>query len=140
MTPEILVYVLDYYFAFWLFNSAAYAVVSMGMKRWLKFSEGLDTEHALRIRFWTTAAFGAMRLTLGTVALVLYLASMLEPIEAIVLLGVSSLLLNTGFIMGEGILMNRQAKAAWNLPNAEQRLLRDAINQFASLGRTVRNA
>jgi hypothetical protein len=138
--PITVAYVLRYYLLFWIFNSVAYGIVSYGLMRWLQFTRGLDVERALRTSFIITLSFGTARLVIGAIGIALYMNGLLSPIETILAMGVTSLFLNTAFILGEGLFLNREAKNIWDLPDEKQSLVKDAIKTFESLRRTVKNA
>lgn len=140
MTPEAVVYVLYYYIAFWLINSAAYAIVSIGANRWRMFARGLDAERVLSKKMYLTLAFGVIRFTAGTVAVVLWVNDYISALTTIVIMGMSSLMLNACFIFIEGVMLNREAHTVLSATPNTQQLFREAIEQFDSLRRTVRNA
>jgi hypothetical protein len=133
-------WVLDYYLFFWLLNTIAYGLVTFGVWRWMKFAGGLNIEKVLQMTFRITGTFGTVRLVIGLVGLFLLASGVFTPFETILTLGISSLCLNTTFILLEGIFVNREAKLLINTPPEEKVLMRQAISQFESLRRTVKNA
>lgn len=142
MNAETVKYVLNYYVLFWIINSAAYGVVSYGMYRWTTFTTGLDAERALRTTMRITATFGFIRLCVGSIGIGLYFNGNISELTAIITMGMSSLLLNTAFILGEGIFLNREAQIIFKIADTEdnRNLLRKAIHEFELLRRTVKNA
>jgi hypothetical protein len=55
-------------------------------------------------------------------------------------LGITSLCLNTSFILLEGIMLNREAGLLLEGTEDSRRLRREAMRQFESLRRTLKNA
>jgi hypothetical protein len=133
-------WVLEYYLIFWLLNTAAYGLITYGVWRWLKFTNGLNVDAMLRTTFRITGTFGTIRLVIGILGLLLLASGTFTPFETILTLGISSLCLNTTFILLEGIFVNHEAQILMNTPDEEKVLMRQAISTFESLRRTVKNA
>lgn len=134
------VLVLDYYLFFWMLNTVAYGAITVGVWRWMKFTHGLNVETLLRTTFRITGTFGMIRLSVGVIGVILLLQGTFTPFETIITLGTTSLLLNTSFILLEGIFVNQEAKMLVHTPADDRVLMRQAISQFESLRRTVKNA
>jgi hypothetical protein len=133
-------WVLEYYLVFWLLNTIAYGLITFGVWRWMRFTHGLNINTILRTTFRITGTFGTIRLVIGILGLLLLASGTFTPFETILTLGISSLCLNTTFILLEGIFVNREAKLLMDTPEQEKVLMRQAISQFESLRRTVKNA
>lgn len=130
-------YVLLYYALFWVLNVAAYAIVSLALKGWLKFVQGLAAERVLKTGFWITTLFGAVRFAVGSIGLLLYVTDTLSAIHAVVAIGMTSLALNTLFIFGQGYFLRREARLASKMPPEHQATVRHAMSVFESLRRTI---
>lgn len=141
ITSEIAVlYVLEYYLLFWGLNTLAYGIVSYGVWRWWRFARGLSLEQVLRVTFLITASFGTVRLIFGFVGIACLLLGVLTKIETVFVMGITSLCLNTTFILIEGITVNREANVLFSGTDETRRLRREAIQQFESLRNTLKNA
>lgn len=137
MNEVIIRVLLAYYFCFWAFNVIAYIGISLGLYRWLKFVKGMDAESIVRVSLKITAGFAIARLMAGTIGIGLYELEQLSSIGTILILGVTSLLLNTSFIMTEGWFLNREAQAVFALPEPKQATVKEAINTFDKLRRAA---
>jgi hypothetical protein len=130
---EALILVFRYYLAMWVVNSGAYFIVGFGIRRWLVFLKGLEAEHGLRLTMRATFLFGCLRLAMGGAGALLYYLGDTGVIGTILILGMSSLALNTTFILGEGVIFNREAKKLTELPPQTQEDLRGELRQFEAL-------
>jgi hypothetical protein len=128
-----LVLVFRYYLAMWVINSGAYFAVGLGIRRWLVFLKGLEAEHGIRLTMRATFLFGCLRVVMGGIGALLYYLGDTGVIGTILILGMSSLALNTTFILGEGVIFNREAKKLTELPPETQEDLRGELRQFEAL-------
>ena len=130
--------ILIYYLVAWVGNVGAYLLVSVGLFRWWRFLQGSGgAEHIVRVSFKVTIGFAAARLTAGAFGVTLYELGHLTAIATIFVLGVTSLLLNTTFIMTEGAMLYWEAKKASRMPVEGQEQIRRAAAVFRQLGRTA---
>jgi hypothetical protein len=139
-TDAAVFYLLGYYLFFWAVNTTAYAAIAFGIFRWWRFARGLALEEIMRRSFWITAGFGSARLLFGGLGVLLLLVGVLTRIETVFALGITSLCLNTSFILLEGIMLNREAGLLLEGTEDSRRLRREAMRQFESLRRTLKNA
>lgn len=137
MTDQWAQAILTYYAIMWLTNVAAYSVMSAGLYRWLKFVKGMQAERLVRLRMKITTGFAAARLIAGLIGIGLFETGYTGPLETVLLLGITSLFLNTTFLMSEGRLLYRDSDKAWHLPPDEQVTLREAVEVFNRLRRTA---
>ena len=136
MTDTAIQAVLIYYSVMWLSNVIAYGVVSIGLYRWKKFVKGTPAERAVDISLKITAMFALLRIAAGLLGLGLY-SQGYSPIEAILTLGVTSLFLNTTYIMSHGYFLYRDADRAFDLSPEDQVTVRQAVTVFNNLRRTA---
>jgi hypothetical protein len=129
--------VFYYYCIFWAINVTAYAVVSIGLFRWLQFVRGMGAEQIVRGSLKVTAAFASARMIAGAIGISLYELNHLSAISTILVLGVTSLMLNTTFIMTEGWFLWHEAKTVLDMPEAKQITVRSAIETFDKLRRAA---
>ena len=137
MTEQAVKAILIYYAIFWVANVLAYAAVSIGLYRWLRFVRHMGAEQIVAVSLKTTAAFALTRLCAGLVGITLYEIGYLSAIGTILILGVTSLFLNTSFIATEGWFVNREAKAVISMDGPQQVTVKQAIATFDSLRRTA---
>lgn len=137
MLMNSLQYVLLYYIVFWLINVCAYIAVSIGLYRWSRFVTGMEAEQLVKSSFRVTAVFACARLVAGLVGVGLYTFDHFSAISTILVLGITSLFLNTTFIMTEGWFVNKEAKAVASLPPTTQVDLRRAWETAHRLRRTL---
>lgn len=137
MTDAAIQAILIYYTTMWLSNVAAYAVVTVGLYRWKTFVMGTSAEYTVNMSLKITAAFALLRLLAGLFGLGLYEFQGFTAIESILILGVTSLFLNTTYIMSHGWFLYRDADRAFDLSPEEQVTVRQAVTVFNSLRRTA---
>lgn len=137
MTDNIIKIVLYYYLGGWLVNVTAYYLVGFGLYRWLKFLRGVPIESIARTSFHIVVSFGTARLVVGLVGFSMYEADKFSALTTILVLGMTSLLLNTSFIMLEGYAVNKEANAVWSLPIADQEQVRRYYQMLDGLKRRV---
>jgi hypothetical protein len=134
--------VLGYYIFFWVVNSAAYWIVCYGMYRLSVFTAGFAMHRTLTATMWVTGLFGTARLSIGAVGVGLYMANISSPFTTILIMGMSSLLLNTVFILGEGLYLNREVKTTLRIVDtpANRELITTGIRKFEALRQVVKHA
>lgn len=137
MTETTVTLIFAYYSIMWAANVGAYVVVSIGLYHWKKFVHGMAAENMIRMSLKVTAAFAISRLGAGFAGLYLYEFNGWTPIETILVLGVTSLFLNTTYIMSHGYFLYKDASRAWKLPPEKQAEVRQAMTVFDSLRTTM---
>lgn len=141
MNETTVQYILYYYVIAWLGNVMAYLAVSVGLYRWKRFLRGTGgVERIVDVSVKVTVGFAAARLVAGSIGVTMYELQHISAIATIFILGVTSLLLNTTFILTEGLFLYREAGRALNMPEDGQLQIKRASAAFDRLNRTANAA